>query len=68
MSDDTARRSVRSFVLRAGRITVAQTRALEHLWPVWGVEPGNAAVDWNAVFARDTAKTLEIGFGIDRQR
>jgi tRNA (guanine-N7-)-methyltransferase len=31
-------RSVRSFVLRAGRATVGQQRALTELWPKYGVE------------------------------
>ena len=31
-------RPIRSFVMRAGRITSGQTRALDDLWPKYGVE------------------------------
>jgi tRNA (guanine-N7-)-methyltransferase len=66
-TDDGARpashRAVRSFVLRAGRVTVAQRRALEELWPRWGVEPGAAPLDLDAVFGRRAPRVLEIGFG-----
>jgi len=57
------RRSVRSFVVRAGRMTVAQERAWTELWPRYGVETGAAPLDFAAVFGRDAPRTLEIGFG-----
>jgi tRNA (guanine-N7-)-methyltransferase len=57
------RRAIRSFVLRAGRITPAQRRALETLLPRWGIpfEPGY--LDLDAVFGRRAARVMEIGFG-----
>jgi hypothetical protein len=36
-------RHIRSFVLRAGRMTPAQERALVELWPSYGVELGDAS-------------------------
>jgi len=57
------RRPIRSFVLRAGRMTVAQQRALEELWPRYGVDAGHDLVDWPALFGRQAPRTLEIGFG-----
>jgi len=54
---------VRSFVRRAGRLTPSQARALETLWPRFGVEPPAAAIDLDALFGRTAARTLEIGFG-----
>ena len=36
--DEPRERSIRSFVMRAGRMTVGQARALEDLWPRYGVE------------------------------
>jgi tRNA (guanine-N7-)-methyltransferase len=56
------RRRIRSFVLRAGRMTAAQQRALERLWPVYGLEPA-AALDLDAVFGRRAPRCVEIGFG-----
>ena len=37
-SDKPAPRAIRSYVLRAGRITPAQQRALDEYWPRFGVE------------------------------
>ncbi|HWN46490.1 MAG TPA: hypothetical protein VNM71_03975, partial [Steroidobacteraceae bacterium] len=31
-------RPIRSFVMRTGRMTAGQTRAIEELWPRFGVE------------------------------
>ena len=58
-----ARRSIRSFVLRAGRITPAQQRALEELWPAYGIENTDRALDLDAVFGRVAPRCLEIGYG-----
>jgi tRNA (guanine-N7-)-methyltransferase len=56
-------RRIRSFVLRAGRTTPAQERALGELWPSYGIESGAAALDLAAVFGRTAPRCLEIGFG-----
>lgn len=56
-------RRIRSFVLRAGRTTPAQERALEQLWPEYGISPGAAALDLTAIFGRAAPRCLEIGFG-----
>jgi tRNA (guanine-N7-)-methyltransferase len=57
------RRHIRSFVLRAGRMTPAQERALAQLWPSYGVELGDAPLDLEAIFGRRAPRCLEIGFG-----
>ena len=56
-------RHIRSFVLRAGRTTVAQERALHELWPAYGIETGTEPLNLDAVFGRQTRRCLEIGFG-----
>jgi tRNA (guanine-N7-)-methyltransferase len=58
-----ARSSIKSFVLRTGRMTAAQLRALEELWPTYGVEPGDAQFDLDDIFGRHAPRTVEIGFG-----
>jgi tRNA (guanine-N7-)-methyltransferase len=63
MSEMEHPRSIRSFVTRAGRITVAQQRALEELWPKYGIEFAPAPLDAQALFGRAAPLTLEIGFG-----
>jgi tRNA (guanine-N7-)-methyltransferase len=59
---------VQSFVRRAGRLTRAQARALETLWPRYGIEPAPAEaapapLDLDAIFGRRAPRLLEIGFG-----
>src|SRR6185436_13884117 len=62
--DSTAgHRAVRSFVLRAGRITVAQRRALEKSWPRFGIEFRREPLDLDQVFERRAPRIVEIGFG-----
>ena len=63
MSDTPHPRSIRSFVTRAGRITMAQERALTQLWPKYGIDPGSGTLDLPALFGRAAPCTLEIGFG-----
>ncbi len=58
-----ARRPVRSYVLREGRLTPAQRNALEKHWPRFGIEPPPGALDLAGVFGRDAAVVMEIGFG-----
>lgn len=60
---ESARRQVRSYVRRAGRITAAQARALEALWPKFGLEYVPRALDFDVVFGRRAPRLLEIGFG-----
>ena len=57
-------RRIRSFVLRAGRTTAAQERALEELWPACGLDLGEGLLDLAAVFGRAAPRCLEIGFGV----
>lgn len=56
-------RTIRSFVRRAGRITPSQQRAFETLWPVYGLEYAQEALDFAAIFERSAPVVLEIGFG-----
>jgi tRNA (guanine-N7-)-methyltransferase len=63
MSPVSDHRGIRSFVQRAGRITRAQERALDELWPLWGVDFPAAALDLDALFGRHAPRVLEIGIG-----
>jgi len=56
-------RSIRSFVTRSGRITEAQQRALQLLWPRYGLEFDSRTLDFDALFGRHAPRTVEIGFG-----
>lgn len=60
-----SQRRIRSFVLRQGRLTKGQARALETGLPQFGVNYTPELLDLNAVFNRaDSKKILEIGFGM----
>jgi tRNA (guanine-N7-)-methyltransferase len=56
-------RSIRSFVVRAGRLTDAQRRALEELWPRYGVEFSREPLDLDALYGRRAPRVVEVGFG-----
>ena len=57
------RQPVRSYVLRGGRITRAQRRALDELIPRLGIPYAAALLDLDRAFARRAPRVLEIGFG-----
>ena len=59
-----ARRPIRSFVLRAGRMGPGQQRALADLGPRYVLPFAPAPLDWDAVFGRAAPRVLEIGFGM----
>ena len=63
MSETQHPRPIRSFVTRTGRITEAQQRALQELWPLYGIEFQPEPLDLPALFGRDAPCTVEIGFG-----
>jgi len=58
------RRGIRSFVVRAGRMTEGQKKAYEAGWPRFGLEPADGMIDPVAVFGRKAPLNLEIGFGM----
>lgn len=60
---DKTHRTIRSFVLRKGRLTVAQQYALDELWPYYGIENGETVLDFEDHFERAADVIVEIGFG-----
>jgi tRNA (guanine-N7-)-methyltransferase len=58
------RRSIRSFVVRAGRMGTGQMRALEELGPRYLVPYSPQPVDFEQLFGRRAPVVLEIGFGM----
>jgi len=64
-AEDLSQRRIRSFVLRQGRLTKGQARALETGFPQFGVNYVPELLDINTLFNRaDSKKILEIGFGM----
>ena len=63
---DTAEhpRTIRSFVIRGGRLTSSQENALATQWPHFGLDAEDGRVDPVKVFGRQAPLTMEIGFGM----
>jgi len=61
--EGTPHRTIRSFVIRRGRATTAQQRAMEELWPLYGIAPSAEPLDFATIFGREAPTMLEIGFG-----
>lgn len=59
-----ALRPVRSFVLRQGRTSPAQQRALVELLPRYGIPFQRTPLDYAKTFGRSAPVILEIGFGM----
>ncbi|MFN3987836.1 MAG: tRNA (guanosine(46)-N7)-methyltransferase TrmB [Rhodocyclaceae bacterium] len=57
-------RSIRSFVLRQGRMTVAQQRCLDEMMPRIGIPYRVAPLDLAQAFGRSAPTVVEIGFGM----
>ena len=55
---------IRSFVLRQGRVSNAQRRAVDTLLSVHGIAYAPGALDFEQVFGRRAPTVLEIGFGM----
>ena len=62
--DDRQHRRIKSFVMRAGRMTEGQQRGLDQGTPLYVLPLADAPVDFDQVFGRSAPRTLEIGFGM----
>jgi tRNA (guanine-N7-)-methyltransferase len=58
------KKSIRSYVVRAGRMTDGQRNAFENSWSTYGLKLADGAIDTDKVFGRSGFKVLEIGFGM----
>jgi tRNA (guanine-N7-)-methyltransferase len=63
-TEDLSKRHIRSFVLRAGRVSVAQQRAIDTWLPRYGIPYVARTLDLDQAFGRKAPKVLEIGFGM----
>ena len=57
-------KTIRSFVVRAGRITKAQRSAFESGWDTYGLRLSDGVIKLDNVFGRNNPKVVEIGFGM----
>ncbi len=64
MTEELRNRPIRSFVLRQGRVSNAQQRALDELKPRYAIPFQAELLDLDQAFGRAAPKILEIGFGM----
>ncbi|WP_432471575.1 tRNA (guanosine(46)-N7)-methyltransferase TrmB [Amphritea sp. HPY] len=57
-------RTVRSFVIRGGRMTEPQEKAYKEVWPAMGLNLDKGMLDFSEVYGRTAPVVLEIGFGM----
>ena len=58
------KRPIRSYVVRGGRLTSSQQKAIDVLWPRYGLENAGGFIKREEVFGRDGELVFEIGFGM----
>ena len=58
------KKSIRSYVVRAGRMTEGQRNAFETSWPFYGLKLDNGLIDAEKIFGRLAPLVVEIGFGM----
>ena len=61
---ETHHSHIRSYVLRQGRVSNAQGRAVENLLPKFGITHSLQLIDYIELFSRPAPTILEIGFGM----
>ena len=61
---DENKRPIRSYVIRSGRLTDSQRKAIESYWESYVVEFNNEFLDPNKLFEKPQKLTVEIGFGM----
>ena len=44
-------------------MTTSQQRALDELWPRYGIDGGDGLLDFDTLFGRRAERVFEIGFG-----
>lgn len=64
MKPEYKKKSIRSYVIRAGRMTDGQKAAFDHWWPTYGLSLFDGPLAATEVFGREAPLVLEVGFGM----
>lgn len=59
-------RTIKSFVLRTGRMTAGQQKAYDEYWPKLGLDINDGPLEFPTLFGRESQVVLEIGFGMGK--
>lgn len=57
-------KSIRSFVIRAGRMTDGQKNAFDKAWKIYGLSLFDGLINPQQLFERDAPLVVEVGFGM----
>jgi len=57
-------RTIKSYVVRGGRLTPAQQKALKNLWPAFGLNRKQGLINKTEIFTNNNPLVFEIGFGM----
>lgn len=58
------KRTIKSYVVRGGRLTQSQQKAMDKLWPRFGLERESGFINTKEVFGNNNSVIFEIGFGM----
>lgn len=58
------KRTIRSFVVRGGRMTEGQQKNYDANWAFYGLELADGRIDYSKVFGRESDVVIEVGFGM----
>ena len=65
--EKSANRSIRSFILRSGRMSSAQKRSYKELFSLYSIKgDGEERIDFTSIFNNKNPLKIEIGFGMGR--
>lgn len=62
MKFESTDRQIRSFVLRKGKMTTGQKKAVDKLMPIYAFNP-KSVIDFRVLYGNDNPVWLDIGFG-----
>lgn len=61
---DDSHRPIRSYVIRGGRLTDSQRKALDQHWQEYVIDYQQQSLPWDELFPQPAPLTVEIGFGM----
>lgn len=64
MKPEYKKKSIRSYVIRAGRITEGQKNAFDQWWPIYGLSLFDGPQSFAEVFGNCNPLVVEVGFGM----
>jgi tRNA (guanine-N7-)-methyltransferase len=64
LNPEHKKKAIRSYVIRGGRITEAQKKAFNDVWPIYGLSLFDGPIDPVLAFGRQAPIVLEVGFGM----